>query len=1131
MSEEQRCRAIGGRGPAMELSAMEHPVGAAGRDAVRVAVDATPLRGLPIPNATINSIAVSRLSSTGSVLVYLGTDNGHLLLFTLSDLATAHASDPGSGGSGALGTSGSPGNLSRVVASGASVSGRSLGFDAQLKPVGWSKHEDAMSEGNGSGGAGSGEHSVPGSPMRRESPVRKSEYRGAGGGTEMVLRKRRIMGKSPIQALCALPEARRIAVLYEGQVCLLDMRSLGAMERLSGTKGASALTRAVSAPSPPMRGAELDAQEGAEPGVSNSEEKVGATGFLGKFARRMGSQSELSLSKLSAAQGVGLSRLAVSVRKKILIYEVRAVEPPPQVDKSSGNQRRFNLGWDDATTVSATKLREVVGVDGIITMVWLEKTIMAGIQEEYLLVSLVSGQVTAIFSLPPDLPYPPLLKLFPKDLEVLLTVDKAGIVINTEGQPTSGSLNFSLVPDAIGQTPPYVVVVKQGLTELHHRKTGAKIQSLELAGAGNGRCLVGEDEGGSFVVIASGVKVWCIQQVSLDDQVRDLLKQRQFYEAVRLAEESVTDGSDSAAKERLATVHAEAGFLLLFDLQFELAMDHFLLSDILQPSELFPFFPSFTTRWRTSIPRKRYWSLHPPQQPIATVIENGLWAVQSGLLVLVNEEKVTKLLAQGPSAKATILDHYVGVAIRSFVRYFRAVRERDLDAKVRDGVDTLLLKFYTELNQTDELKLLVSSPNSCVLEEVETTLKAAGQLHPLALLYETKGILSLALQVWQTLALDGAGEPQMVAAKEAARLLESSSDSALVLQHTEWLVHLDQSLALMVLTSSKRSQSLPPGDVLALLNGEDGLVRQRYLLWLVEENGPDAALYHTELALSLAKAALDTLPPSSAGLSNGENSKENKSSPSNDHSLSRRPSLNHDVIRDMLQNFLAVSNEYEAHEVLPLVQGSELWREQVILHKKLGDETAALQILALKLEDSEGARRYCAELGRPEVYLQLLDMYLKPGEGREPMHGAAVRLLHCHGASLDPLKVLEALSPEMSLSMASQTLSRMLRARVHRHREGQIVKHINRHNNLEARVERVEERSRQVCITDDTTCGRCRARIGTKLFVLFPDDSIVCYKCSRLYGEHISPITGQDFSKEPASRQSRSLTRTNSTKI
>ncbi|XP_073393717.1 uncharacterized protein [Physcomitrium patens] len=34
-------------------------------------------------------------------------------------------------------------------------------------------------------------------------------------------------------------------------------------------------------------------------------------------------------------------------------------------------------------------------------------------------------------------------------------------------------------------------------------------------------------------------------------------------------------------------------------LAVELAMDHFLLSDILQPTELFPFFTSFTTRWRT----------------------------------------------------------------------------------------------------------------------------------------------------------------------------------------------------------------------------------------------------------------------------------------------------------------------------------------------------------------------------------------------------------------------------------------------------------------------------------------------------------------------------------------------------
>lgn len=34
-------------------------------------------------------------------------------------------------------------------------------------------------------------------------------------------------------------------------------------------------------------------------------------------------------------------------------------------------------------------------------------------------------------------------------------------------------------------------------------------------------------------------------------------------------------------------------------------------------------------------------------------------------------------------------------------------------------------------------------------------------------------------------------------------------------------------------------------------------------------------------------------------------------------------------------------------------------------------------------------------------------MYLDPQDGKEPMFKAAVRLLHKHGESLDPLQVLE----------------------------------------------------------------------------------------------------------------------------
>ena len=96
-------------------------------------------------------------------------------------------------------------------------------------------------------------------------------------------------------------------------------------------------------------------------------------------------------------------------------------------------------------------------------------------------------------------------------------------------------------------------------------------------------------------------------------------------------------------------------------------------------------------------------------------------------------------------------------------------------------------------------------------EEVENLLKESGQLRVLAFLYEAKGMLPLALQVWQTLSegsihIQGKGklsgrriqddkplnqvDPQILqltAAKEASRLLEFSSDGDLVLTHLKWV--------------------------------------------------------------------------------------------------------------------------------------------------------------------------------------------------------------------------------------------------------------------------------------------------------------------------------------------------------
>jgi hypothetical protein len=636
-------------------------IGRREREAVRVTVETSPLRGLPIPVCKIQCIAVAKREESGSSWLYLGTDNGHLLLYCLSSSPSPSSSSTGvSGGGGGVVSGFSPVRRSST----SSLQDLELGSYSPSIQSGSSGVEPGKGVRNADPGSDSDAGSLNSSNgiAASPSPQRRSQTLGSGSpipspsvgsyaaaassrsGTNMVLTKRRIMGKTAIEALCALPEVGRIALFFDGQILLLDMRTLGSLERLPATKGASALARAMfssnavaslgsMAVSPSKLLLESEEEEvvvdraivpakppskigglgalvgrGSSSAAGDSSKTTTTTGLVGKlgeaFSRRAtlleGSTMPKDANRVPSTQGESLGKLAIAVRKKLLVYEVHAVETA-QPERNGEKERRVSLGWDDSVAVSAFKVREMVCMEGIVTMTWLKNVIIAGTLQEYILFSLSSGQATVLFSLPQDLPWPPLLKLFPKDLEVLLVIDNVGILVNAEGQPTAGSLLFSVVPDAIGQTPPYVVVVKQGRVELHHRKTGGKVQSLDFTTTGNGRFLVADDDAGSFVVIANATKVWCLQQVPLDEQLRDLLKQRQISEAVRLAEESVADGGGDVAKERLAVVHAEAGFLLLFDLQFEEAMDHFLQSDVFQPSELFPFFPSFTSRWRNLV--------------------------------------------------------------------------------------------------------------------------------------------------------------------------------------------------------------------------------------------------------------------------------------------------------------------------------------------------------------------------------------------------------------------------------------------------------------------------------------------------------------------------------------------------
>lgn len=87
----------------------------------------------------------------------------------------------------------------------------------------------------------------------------------------------------------------------------------------------------------------------------------------------------------------------------------------------------------------------------------------------------------------------------------------------------------------------------------------------------------------------------CYQKLPLEEQIKDLLRKKKYNEAILLVEELEAEGEISS--DFLSFVHAQVGFLLLFDLHFEEAVDHFLLSETMQPSEVFPFIMRDPNRW------------------------------------------------------------------------------------------------------------------------------------------------------------------------------------------------------------------------------------------------------------------------------------------------------------------------------------------------------------------------------------------------------------------------------------------------------------------------------------------------------------------------------------------------------
>ncbi|XP_028069022.1 vacuolar sorting protein 3 isoform X3 [Camellia sinensis] len=745
----------------------------------------------------------------------------------------------------------------------------------------------------------------------------------------------------------------QVLVLSGGFLFLVDLLLRQPVRKLGVFKGVSVVARRVRS----GVSESTDLVGGDSSGASSSEFSRTGLRLLQKLGGASGIRSNGLKVKESELHRDGNCVFAIVTGRRLVLVELR-------IGRSDSH------GDDGGDGGSFLILKEIQCVDGVKTMVWLDDSIIVGSLSGYFLYSCVTGLGGLIFSLPD--PAGPRLKLLLKEYKVLLLVDNVGVIVNAQGQPVGGSLIFRRAPDSVGEIASCVAVVRNGKMELYHKRSGNCIQIVSFADEEVGSCVVADENGGGqLIVVATPSKVICYGKVLSEEQIKDLLRKKNFEEAISLVEELQSEGE--MTKEMLSFVHAQVGFLLLFDLHFEEAVNHFLLSETMQPSEIFPFIMRDPNRWSLLVPRNRYWGLHPPPSPLENVVDDGLMAIQRAIFLKKAgvETAVDDAFLLNPPNRDDLLQS----AIENIIRYLHVSREKDLTPLVKEGVDTLLMYLYRALNHVEDMERLASSENSCIVEELETLLNDSGNLRTLAFLYASKGMSSKALAIWRILSRNYSSghwkDPKVemdsqqslnnhisgkeIAAIEASKILEKSSDQDLVLQHIGWIADVDQALAVRVLTS-ERTDQLSPDEVISAIDPKKVEILQRYLQWLIEDQDSEDTQFHTTYALLLAKSAFETA--STSQNSEAGNLEETNMSMFQSH------------IRERLQIFLQSSELYDPEEVLDLIEGSELWLEKAILYKKLGQETLVLQILALKLEDSEAAEQYCAEIGRPDAYMQ-----------------------------------------------------------------------------------------------------------------------------------------------------------------
>ena len=743
------------------------------------------------------------------------------------------------------------------------------------------------------------------------------------------------------------------------------------------------------------------------------------------------------------------------------------------------------------------------------TLAWCKDTICLGFKDQYAIVKLSTNEpnkskkeLVPLYSTGNQ---DPRITLLPETERFALAIDNHSVFLDLDGNRQDEVLTWPGATKAVVQDAPYLLSLQAQSVSIMCNKPLISVQTVNLTSKPRLICTSipikskthNGMEGAGYVYVASASHMWFFRMVPVAKQVNQLIKDKQFELVIALLTSPSNKASLDIDKERILKIEELHAFDLFCNFKFKESLDKFY------------------------------------ELGVDTSQVIGLYGD------LLPKEFQNSLNSNYPSQLPVLEGEHLITAIRDLIEYLTKVRHRHnireaekrkstdrSNSRANEIVDTTLVKCYLKIYDDGGRSLLRSMlrlrDNQCHLKETESVLRDHKKYNELTTFYRTRGLHRKALKLLRKHAEDE--DSSLYGHQKTVEYLTelSAKDIDLICEFAEPVLEASLEIGLGIFTADKMNvEEWPRDKVLKCLINADKSVVVEYIEFIIKNWEEQDALFHNALVLQYKDLILELQDQILA--SEKQNSElDSSESTGSSFSMMSMPESEPDLakmkekvlqIRVKLRRFLHTSTFYRAESVLPQFPTDCLFEERALLLGSLKRHFEALALHLFKLNDKNGALKYCKKQsdGSKDVYTLLYRLLMKPPFGSElercslsesdlvgaqPDVELALEVLNNFGANIDVTTVIEATPSYVPLEKLAPYLECALEKRVASRHHTQLMRGLMHAEHLQIQEERIRTEAEKVVVREADVCQICNRRFRSQVAVVrLRNGEVIHYNC------------------------------------